>query len=116
MNLFPPVLSNSTYYVILHIFPKFHDHQNLADPFPTVPTEEAHPNTQWLYTGHSLGALLAELVAAQRLGAPALTFSAPPLTPLLKRLKQPELRHWGTVTLYDTWIHLAHVRFVLKFV
>jgi len=46
---------------------------------------------------------LAELVAAQRSGAPALTFSAPPLTPLLKRLKQPELRHWGTVTLYDTW-------------
>lgn len=64
---------------------------------------EAHPNTQWLYTGHSLGALLAELVAAQRSGAPALTFSAPPLTPLLKRLKQPKLRHWGTVTLYDQY-------------
>ena len=61
-----------------------------------------------------MGALLAELVAAQRSGAPAMTFSAPPLTPLLKRLKEPKLKHWGTVTLYDTWHHLAdlaHLRF-----
>lgn len=63
-------------------------------------TKERYPERDWLYTGHSLGAALAELVAAQR-AAPALTFSAPPLEPLLKRLKQPTLKHWGTVTLYD---------------
>eukprot|EP00971_Amphidinium_carterae_P204597 4060162-Amphidinium_carterae.1 len=39
-----------------------------------------YPDTQWLYTGHSLGALLAEAVAVVREQL-ALSFSAPPVDP-----------------------------------
>mmetsp|Transcript_23402 Transcript_23402/g.44032 ORF Transcript_23402/g.44032 Transcript_23402/m.44032 type:complete len:306 (+) Transcript_23402:72-989(+) len=64
---------------------------------------EVHPAVQWLYTGHSLGALLAQIVGAVR-GAPVFAFSAPSVLPVLRQRTQVDLKHlphWRSLTVYN---------------
>jgi len=65
---------------------------------------EKYPEVEWAYTGHSLGAALAELVAAER-NAIAFTFASPPVSPALQRIKMTpgEVATWATVSVYDEW-------------
>eukprot|EP00401_Gymnodinium_catenatum_P078113 CAMPEP_0117543528 /NCGR_PEP_ID=MMETSP0784-20121206/45107_1 /TAXON_ID=39447 /ORGANISM="" /LENGTH=318 /DNA_ID=CAMNT_0005340309 /DNA_START=49 /DNA_END=1005 /DNA_ORIENTATION=- len=67
----------------------------------------AHPGVRWLYTGHSLGAQLAELVASVRgAGHVALGFSAPAVLPVLRNRTQVDpalLPSWQVVALYNEW-------------
>jgi len=65
---------------------------------------------RWLYTGHSLGALLAEAVAAVR-GARALTFAAPAVASVLRNrtAKDPGgVAPWGVAALYNEWDPLRY--------
>ena len=74
---------------------------------------EVHPTLQWLYTGHSLGAELANVVAAVR-GAAVLGFATPPVIEVLKRrtaVDVKQLPHWKSLSLFnefDPLRFLAH--------
>lgn len=62
-----------------------------------------YPDVQWLFTGHSLGAQLAEVVASVR-GELALTFSSPPVVPVLQnRSDAKSVDEWQVVVLYNEW-------------
>ncbi|CAE8626377.1 unnamed protein product [Polarella glacialis] len=75
-------------------------------------TATAHPDVEWLYTGHSLGALLAQVVAAVRgTGTLALGFSAPPVAPVIRNhtsLDPTTLPAWQALTLYNEWDPLRY--------
>lgn len=67
--------------------------------------EGAFPGIEWLYTGHSLGAQLAEVLAAIH-RARALTFAAPSVSPVLRNrtVVDPALvSAWSEVALYNEW-------------
>jgi len=66
---------------------------------------ETYPEVKWFFTGHSLGAALAEAVALVR-GEMALSFSAPPIDPLLARRTKVNISGvpaWQAVAFYDEW-------------
>lgn len=64
-----------------------------------------YPDTDWLFTGHSLGAQLAELVAAVR-GATALVFASDDVNSVLLNrttLDVTALPAWRFVALFNEW-------------
>jgi len=66
---------------------------------------EAHPDVEFLYTGHSLGGLLAEVVAAVR-GALAVGFAVPPVVPVLRNrttVAPSDIPAWRAVALFNEW-------------
>lgn len=70
-----------------------------------------NPGTDWLFTGHSLGALLAETVAAVR-GSPAVTFSAPPVLPVLRNrtaVPPSSVGRWAVAALYAQYDPLRYL-------
>lgn len=71
---------------------------------------QRYPQVDWLYTGHSLGALLAEAIASER-GAVALVFSSPPVLPVLRNrsaVDPGKLSRWATVALYNEYDPLKY--------
>ncbi|CAE7654960.1 rplX [Symbiodinium pilosum] len=64
---------------------------------------EVHPTVEWLYTGHSLGAELANVVGAVR-GAAVLGFAAPAVLPVLRdrtAVDPHQLPFWKSLSLYN---------------
>lgn len=71
---------------------------------------QRYPKVDWLYTGHSLGALLAEAIASER-HALALVFSAPPVLPVLRNrsaVDPSKLPRWATMALYNEYDPLKY--------
>jgi hypothetical protein len=70
-----------------------------------------YPNVEWMFTGHSLGAQLAELVAAVR-GATALVFSSDDVSSVLRArtaVNVTALPAWRTVALFNEWDPLRFI-------
>mmetsp|Transcript_4479 Transcript_4479/g.10397 ORF Transcript_4479/g.10397 Transcript_4479/m.10397 type:complete len:295 (+) Transcript_4479:163-1047(+) len=68
-----------------------------------------YPALDWIFTGHSLGALLAEVVAAVR-GRLATVFSAPAVVPVLHQqgLDPLKVQRWQMLALYNEWDPLRY--------
>lgn len=70
-----------------------------------------YPEVDWMFTGHSLGAQLAELVAAVR-GATALAFASDDVNSVLRArtaLDVTALPAWRTVALFNQWDPLRFI-------